>query len=127
MMTQEVKALDLDELFGQDKSVKVKWHDKNYDLLLVGAIGPKDALALQKMQARTAALGMASDEINDQDAEELERMFDEMLKILSNELPLKEIPFGAKMRILQFYTEQSQGKKKDDVLPKQTGETSSQV
>lgn len=120
------KALDLDELFGQAKAVKVKWQGKEYELMPIGAIGPKDALALQKMQARAAAVSGGSDSITEETALELERMFDEMLVMLSKELPLNEIPFGGKMRILQFYTEESEGKKKV-IYKKQTGAKSSRA
>ncbi len=119
------KALDLDELFGQNKSIKVKWHDKQYELIPISAIGPKDALALQKMQARATAFSSQKEEITDETAAELERMFDEMLVILSRELPLEQIPFGAKMKILEFYTQESEGKKKALPNIKPTGARSS--
>jgi len=49
-----------------------------------------------------------------------------MLKILCRDLPLDKIPFGGKMRILQFYTEESEGKKKKPATIEPTGEKSSQ-
>lgn len=118
------KALDLDELFGQAKAIKVKWQGKEYELMPIAAIGPKDALALQKMQERSVSMSEGSDSITEETALELERMFDEMLVILSKELPLDEIPFGGKMKILQFYTEESEGKKKV-ISKKLTGAKSS--
>lgn len=125
MSNDERKALDLDDLFGQARAVKVKWQGKEYELIQLSGIGPKDALLLQKMQARITALGSQEGEFSDQNAEELEKMFDEMLSVLSKELPLETIPFGGKMRIIEFYTEETSGKKKKAMSQKLTGEKSS--
>ena len=125
MSDEKHKALDLDELFGQAQIIKIKWQGKEYELMPTSAIGPKDALTLQKMQTRAQALSGGADTITEENAAELETMFDEILVILNKDLPLSEIPFGGKMKIIQFYMDEGEGKKKAAaVSKKQTGEKS---
>lgn len=115
-MADEQRVLDLDELFGQARAVKVKWQGKEYELLRMEAIGPRQAVEFERLQARAARL-YSSDTANgngatDQDAADLEALIDGMLKILSEELPIGDMAFGVKLRIVQFYAEETQGKKK---------------
>jgi hypothetical protein len=111
-MTETRKPLDLDELFGQAQAIKVKWQGKEYGLMSINAISPKQAVKMSKMQTRVIEIQQANpDEDNDEMAVELERMFDEMLTMLNGEFPLATMPFAAKMRIVEYYTEQSEGKK----------------
>lgn len=135
MANDKNRILDLDDLLGQNKSVKVKWHTKEYALLTVEAISPKQAVQFQRMQEKTIKLqtpkanGDASKnaDVTDDDAAQLEALVDEMLIMLCSELPIGEIPFGGKMRILNFYMEETQGKKALEVaLSPPTGVTSSQ-
>jgi len=52
-------------------------------------------------------------------------MFEEILVILNKDLPLSKIPFRGKMKIVEFYMDESEGKKKAaSVIKKQTGERS---
>ncbi len=124
-MSDERKVLDLDELFGQARAVKVKWQDQEYELLKMEAISPKDAVQFQKLQIAAGKLQM-KDDMDDASAKQIEKLIDDMLKLLCKELPLQDMKFMVKMRILTYYIEETQGKKAlETALSKVTGGKSS--
>lgn len=108
----ENNVLDLNELFGQAKVVKVKARDgRTYELLKMEAISPREAVRFQRLQVRAARLQGASEELTDDQADELTSIFDDLLTILCAELPVKTMQFAEKMAVIQFYMEQTQEKK----------------
>jgi|CXWL01.1.fsa_nt_gi hypothetical protein len=107
----EVKKLNLDELFGQSNSVKVTQGGRDYELMRIEALGPKQAVQLQKMQKKADGLKLLNEEMTDQQALDMESTFDDMIRMLCPDFPIGEITFLMKMRILTFYMEQTQGKK----------------
>jgi hypothetical protein len=109
-MTDDRKILDLDELFGQAKAVRVKWQGQEYELFKMEAISPQDAVRFQKLQVSASKLQM-KEGMGDADAKQVEKLIDDILKLLCKELPLHEIKFMVKMRILTYYIEETQGKK----------------
>lgn len=124
-MSDERKVLDLDELFGQARAVKVKWQDQEYELLKMEAISPQDAVQFQKLQIAAGKLQMKGD-MDDASAKKIEKLIDDMLKLLCKELPLQEMKFMVKMRVLTYYIEETQGKKAlETALSKVTGAKSS--
>lgn len=124
-MSDERKVLDLDELFGQARAVKVKWQDQEYELLKMEAISPQDAVRFQKLQIAAGKLQMKND-MDDASAKQLEKLIDDMLKLLCKELPLQGMKFLVKMRVLTYYIEETQGKKAlETALSKVTGAKSS--
>jgi hypothetical protein len=133
-MSDENKVLDLDELFGQARAVKVKWQGKEYELLQMDAISPKQSLLFQKMVGRVQKLqaaqpnsGEHSEEEDEKNAVELEALVNECLKLLCAELPVETIPFGRRMQIMMFYSQETQGKKALEVaLSNLSGATASQ-
>lgn len=126
-MTEEKgKILDLDELFGQARAVKVRWLGKEYELLKLEGISPRQSVKFQQMQMRANVLQNA--EGTDEQADEVEKLLNEMLKMLCAELPVETIPFMAKTRVMGFYIEETQGKKAlETALSNATGEKSSAV
>lgn len=124
-MSEEKKVLDLDELFGQARAVKVKWQDQEYELLKMEAISPQDAVRFQKLQVAAGKLQM-KDDMDDASAKQVEKLIDDMLKLLCKELPLQDMKFMVKMRVLTYYIEETQGKKAlETALSKVTGARSS--
>jgi hypothetical protein len=110
-MADNLRILNLDEVFGQDRPVKVLWGGREYELLRLEAFSPRQIHALGKLQGAAARLsegGMQNAEGSDA---EIEALFDEMLAVLCKELPLATMPFLAKTRIITFYIEETQGKK----------------
>lgn len=131
-MTEKKKILNLDDLFGTARAVKVKFADKEYELLRIEALGPKAISRFQKMQKRANQLQMINieNEISNAEEEEIISLFDEMLKMLCATLPVGSMPFAAKAKTLEFYVMETQGKNALDVTTakgkkgKRTGVTS---
>lgn len=124
-MLDEKKVLDLDELFGQAQAVKVKWQEREYELLKLEGISPQDAVKFQKLQLAAGKLQM-KDDMDDASAKGIEKLVDDMLKILCKDLPLQDMKFMVKMRVLTYYIEETQGKKAlETALNKVTGARSS--
>lgn len=120
-MADDRKVLDLDELFGQARAVKVKWKEQEYELLKMEAISPKDAVRFQKLQISASKLQMKED-MDDASARQIEKLIDDMLSLLCKDLPLQDMTFVVKMRILTYYIEETQGKKAlETALSKVTG------
>lgn len=106
------KMLDLNELFGQAVTVKVKARDgKVYELLRMEAISPREAVRFQRLQQKAARLQVVGEEMSDEQASDLVGVFDDLLEILCAELPVEAMQFAEKMAVLQFYMEQTQKKK----------------
>jgi hypothetical protein len=127
-MMDENKVLNLDEMFGEDRPVKVKWKGVEYDLLRLEAFSPREINRFQMMQKDASELQRLKNE-NAADKSidaKIEQLFDKMLSTLCAKLPLKEIPFLGKTRIITFYIEETQGKKALEVALTQqvTGATS---
>jgi hypothetical protein len=119
------KVLDLDELFGQARAVKVRYAGKEYELLRMEGISPKQAWKFQNLKQRANALQQLGAELAEGDADELNDLMKEMLQILCAELPLGEMPFLMRLRVLTFYIEETQGKNVLKTVAKLTGAKSS--
>ena len=121
---EDNKTLDLDALFGQAKPVKVKLNGKEYELLPMEGIGPRQAVQFQKLQLKAQKLQRLQTGLKEMDAKqakELEELFNEMLRTLCPELPLAEMNTMQKIRTIVFYMEETQGKK---ILEKALGNLS---
>jgi len=113
-MADENKVLNLDEVFGEDRPIKVKWKGETYDLLRLEAFSPREINRFQNMQKDAAELQRLKNAAKKNDHsidKKIEQLFDKMLSTLCAKLPLAEIPFLAKTRIITFYIEETQGKK----------------
>lgn len=132
-MNNKQTMLDLDELFGQARVVKVKWKNREYEFLRIDGITPKQAVKFQKLQAKVSQITLTPSpspngrgESDDaQDAVKLEEALDEMLQILCQSLPLDDVPFGMKLKIIEFYGEETSVKKKATEPPAPIGATPS--
>lgn len=117
MANDKNKVLNLDEVFGQDRPIKVKWQGREYELLRLEAFSPRQIQALGKMQEAAQKLSTHTQPppntsyLGEEQDTKIEQLFDEMLSTLCKDLPLNEMPFLAKMRIITFYIEETQGKK----------------
>lgn len=111
-MADNKNVLDLNALFGQGKTVKVKARNgRIYELLRMEAISPREAVRFQRLQSKAARLQGAGEELSDEQADELVGVFDDLLTILCADLPVTEMEFMEKMAVIQFYMEQTQEKK----------------
>lgn len=130
-MAEEKRVLDLDELFGQARTVKVKFDSKQYELVRVEALGPRAISKFQSLQKRANALQMENlkGEISEKQEAEIVALFDQMLAMLCADLPLNEMGFAMKAKTLEFYVLETQGKNALDIAlakgKKRTGAMSS--
>lgn len=102
-------VLNLEELFGQGKKLKVLWGEGEYELLRPAAFGARDTVRLNSLRRKVNAL-QTLDELNDQQVQELEEALDGVLGLLCPNLPLKEMPFAARLQVLTFYAMETQKK-----------------
>lgn len=131
MAEEKAQALDLDELFGQTRAIKVKWQGKQYELIRLEALGPRQIASFQAMRRKAgelqavSAVAMKADDplpISDEQADDIEKLFGQMLKMLCAEFPVDIMPFQMKVRTLEFYIEETAGKKVvENALKKVTG------
>lgn len=120
------KILDLDELFGQARAVKVKWGGQEYELARMEAFDPKQVAKVQALQRKAFTLQVSEDPSEEQ-ADELGKIIDMILSTLCPSLPLTEITFVMKLRIVEFYIQETQLPKAMGTALDSTGETSSPV
>lgn len=131
-MSDDNKLLNLDELFGQARKVKVRFQEKDYEFLRMEGISPRQATQFNKLQMQASRLqnGMKnSQDITEEQGVEIDKIFDRMIQMLCPDFPVDRLPFMGKMRVIQFYMEETQGKKKTEAelkkLRKPTGAKSS--
>jgi hypothetical protein len=123
-MSDDNKVLNLDELFGEARAVKVRWQEKEYELLRMEALGPRQANEFERLGQKAKNLQVQS-EMSDDQAEKIDELFTAMIRMLCADFPVSDVPFMAKMRMVQFYVEQSQGKKAmEAAIAQVTGATS---
>ena len=105
------KSLDLNELFGKTKTIKVICRDmKEYELVQFSGMNSYEVLSFQKMRRDVIRLQLEGT-ISAERAVEIEKLFDDMLTILCKELPLGEISYVEKTTIIAFYFQETQEKK----------------
>lgn len=128
-MSDENKVLNLDELFGAARAVKVRWKETEYELLRMEGIGPREATQFNRLYLQSANVQQSlKGDVDEGQAIEIDNILTKMLKILCKDLPVDEMPFIAKMKTIQFYMEQTQGKKVMEAdLKRLTGEMSSRA
>lgn len=124
-MSDEQKVLDLDELFGQARAVKVRFKGAEYEFLRTDGISPRQATQFNQMHLKSARLqkSMQKGEVSDAQAEQIDGILSQMIKVLCPNFPVNDLGFMAKTQVIQFYMEQTQGKKATEtMLKKMTGE-----
>ena len=105
------KALNLDELFGDARAVKVLHGGIEYELMRIEALGPRQAVQVQRMQRQAQVLQIKGEDISDNQAQEIETLFEKIITMLCPTFPVHEIEFAKKMRIVVYYMKETQGKK----------------
>ncbi len=110
MSEKNIPMLDLDEMLGQTKVVKVRRHGIEYVFADLNGMGVHKILQFQSMRQRIVRLQML-DDISEEQALEIEKLFDKMLGALCADLPLNEITYTEKTTILGFYFTETAPKK----------------
>lgn len=124
-MAEELVTLDLDEVLGQTKAVKVRRHGIEYDLADLNALSVHKIIQFQSLR-RKATMLQLQENVSEEQAGVIEQMFDQMLRILCDSLP-PNLSYSEKTAILAFYfTETAPKKVMSPNSPPLTGATSSQ-
>lgn len=109
-MSDEKTVLDLDELLGQRKQIKVRRNGVEHDFSDMNALSAKEVIQIQTMRQKIARLQIL-DDLNEEQSKEIEKLFDGILAMLCKDIPLAEISYVEKTTILAFYFTESQTKK----------------
>jgi len=107
-MAGDIKqTLDLDELFGKDKPIIVKWGGKEYRMVGQRELSPKKSVQYQSLVNDAATLQSFGDgDISNEQAEVLENAINNALMIICEPLAKTNMPFMAKVEVIKFYTAQ---------------------
>jgi hypothetical protein len=103
-------VLDLDEALGQRMKVKVRRNGIEYSFVDLYALGAHKVIQIQSMRQKVARLQIMS-EISEKQAEEIEKLFDDILMMLCADFPIKDITYMEKTTVLTFYFTEIQQKK----------------
>ncbi len=97
-------VLNLDELFGASRPIKVVWKGVEYHLRRPEGMGPVEIVRLEHLRERHAALDAAAktDGVEPYMLQ-IEECVDEMIAVLSTELARQKLPFLAKTNVLEFW------------------------
>jgi hypothetical protein len=100
------QVLNLDDLFGQSKAIKVQHEGKTYELLHPEGLDPVQLNQWERLRRRSSLLKQAGDELTDEQADELTQVTLESLRLLNPELAEQGLSFIKQVRVLKFYSEQ---------------------
>lgn len=109
-MEKDTNVLDLDEVIGQRTKVKIRKDGVEYEFVDLYALGAYKVIQIQTMRQKVARLQIMED-VSEKQAEEIETLFDEILKMLCAEFPLKAVTYMDKTAVLTFYFSEIQQKK----------------
>ena len=93
--------LNLDELFGTSRPIKVNYQGNVYELVRPEAFNPVQYQQFSKMQAKYGKLQNL--EKNLEDPSKLDDAMDGLIKLMCPELLKLGLPFAFKAKILEFY------------------------
>lgn len=110
MAEEKNVVLDLDEILEGIKKIQVRRQGVTYDFLDLSSMPASNVIKIQTMRQKIARLQML-DEINEEQAQNIEKLFGSILGLLCPDLPLGEISYTEKTTILAFYFTESQSKK----------------
>ncbi len=98
-------VLNLEELFGTDRPIVVRWQGAEYTLKRPEAMVPEDYARLSKLQATADRLRVSS-EVTEAVAATMGATVAQMMAMISPELAALNLPFMAQVRVLDFYAQQ---------------------
>jgi len=100
------KTLNLDELLGTQKTIKIIFGGYEYFMLPPEAMGPRQMAALSNFN-KTLSLDLGTEEISEEEAAKIEVMVDKAIAIFCEDLSKVKVPFMGKVQIINFYMEES--------------------
>jgi len=117
-MTEEktTAVLNLDELFGVARPIKVVFDRRTYEMVRPEALSPKGFVQWDKLVKRAMQLQVgADDEMTDEMTEELEAVISMAIYMACPELEKAGLSFPQKMSVLNFYAEEVKPEKKAEL------------
>ena len=117
-MTEEKKTavLNLDELFGVARPIKVVFGGRTYEMVRPEALSPKAFVRWDKLVKRAMRLQVeANGEMSDEMTEELEGVIGDAIYMACPELEQAGLSFPQKMSVLNFYAEEVKPEKKAEL------------
>lgn len=126
MAKKNQQLLNLDEVFGATQELKVKWAGKTHFLTPPAELGARQIIEWERLTKRINAMAEIPEEEFESEVEELEQIEEvaiEALRVIGPTLPIEQIPFMARLRIISWYTEQISGEEEVEAgtNPKATG------
>lgn len=109
-MAEEVKSLDLDEMLGEKQTVKVKYGGAEYFMRDINSFSGYQLLKVQNMRRKVSML-QAQEEITEEQAADIENLFDTILNMLCAELPISSMAYAEKATVISFYFTEVRKKK----------------
>lgn len=110
MAEQNNAVLNLDEVLEGRRKIQVRRQGAAYDFIDLSSMSASNVIKIQTMRQKIARLQML-DEISDEQAQNIEKLFDGILSLLCPTLPVADIAYTEKTTILAFYFTESQAKK----------------
>jgi hypothetical protein len=102
----EPEILNLDALLGHERPVKVILAEREYRLLQSSAFGPRQIVRITALRRRINEL-INRDDLKEAQEKELDQILNEFLTLLCPDLPVAGLAFSLKLRIMNFYTQET--------------------
>lgn len=105
MSEDKQRILNLDDLFGQGRPVKVTWQGATYELARPEAFTPVQYQQFMKLQSDyiLKKFDQTTDPVL------IDEIMDEILDMLNPKIAKAGISFGGKVKVLEFYSEEVGG------------------
>ena len=124
MAEETIKTLDLNDLLGETKAIKVRKDGCEYELTHLNNLGVHKILQFQGFRRQSTMLQLM-DTISEDQAMQIEVLFDKMLHVLCADMPLEKFSYTEKTTILAFYFTETAPKKVMSPRTSPTGAVSS--
>lgn len=115
-MSEEIKSLDLDEMLGEKQTVKVKRDGVEYLMRDINSFSGYELLKVQNMRRKVSGL-QAQEEITEDQANDIEKLFDVILNMLCEKLPITSMAYAEKATVISFYFMEVRKKKVTNPIP----------
>jgi len=107
-MTDESRTLDLDELLGLARPVKVRWKGQEYGLRDIESMDPTDYVRWLQLE-KQINLDSGADGIDEAGAQNMIQATEAALALISPELAKLGLTFLQQMTVLKFYATETLG------------------
>jgi len=103
------KTLNLDQLFYSAKPIKVIFDGKAYELCRPIDLTPEQLALFERLSKKMTTLGELEKEpgeYSNDDANFVEGVLDDIIKVISPDFPVESLPFMAKVYVITNYQDE---------------------